>query len=128
VVHVEPDAHAVGPVYPLPPHWPYIVCVAPLAVDVGDPPPTVVLTVVGDPAAVVLTVVGDPAAVVLTVAVLVGAGGGVALAEPAGAVGTVDGCCAVFQVAVVGHAVVAIVSTGVPYGVGPGMLYVVRDW
>lgn len=47
------------------------------------------------------------------------AGGGLP-ALPAGAVGTVLGCWAVFQVAAVGHAVVATVGDVVPYGVGPG--------
>lgn len=47
---------------------------------------------------------------------------------PTGAVGTVDGCSEVFQVAVVGQAVVATVGEVVPYGVGPGMTYPVRVW
>ena len=39
-----------------------------------------------------------------------------------GVAGTVDGWEAVFQVAVVGYAVVATVGDVVPYGVGPGMV------
>ena len=35
-------------------------------------------------------------------------------------VGTVEGCSAVFQVAVVGQAVVATVGDVVAYGLGPG--------
>ena len=33
-MQVNPDAHVVGPVYPVPPHWPYCVCVGPAALDV----------------------------------------------------------------------------------------------
>ena len=36
--------------------------------------------------------------------------------------GTVDGCDAVFQVALVGQAVVATVGAAVPNGAGPGIL------
>jgi len=47
--------------------------------------------------------------------------------EPGKAVGTVEGCWAVFQVAVAGHGVFATVAAGVPYGAGPGILYVLRS-
>lgn len=39
---------------------------------------------------------------------------------PGQTLGKTDGSVAVFHVAVVGYAVVAIVGTVVPYGVGPG--------
>lgn len=43
------------------------------------------------------------------------------VAEPPGiVVGTVEGCRTVFQVAVVGQAVVATTGDAVSYGVGPG--------
>lgn len=45
---------------------------------------------------------------------------------PTGAVGTVFGWFAVFQVAVVGHGVLATVGDVVPYGEGPGMVYAER--
>jgi len=66
-----------------------------------------VVVVVGGAVVVDLTVVVDP--------VPVGAD------PPGTTVGIVDGCRAVFQVAVVGYAVAAMVGTVVPYGVGPGM-------
>ena len=33
-MQVLPSAQVVGPVQPVPPHWPYFVCVGPGAVDV----------------------------------------------------------------------------------------------
>ena len=49
-------------------------------------------------------------------------------AEPPGTmVGTVEGWSAVFQVAVVGQAVVATVGEGTPYGLGPGTSTLVRS-
>lgn len=35
-VQVYGDTHAVGPVHPLPPHWPYLACVSVVAVGVAD--------------------------------------------------------------------------------------------
>lgn len=53
----------------------------------------------------------------------------VATTPPAGCVvGTVEGCRAVFQVAVAGQAVVATAGDAVPYGLGPGMAYVSSVW
>lgn len=53
----------------------------------------------------------------------------VATTPPAGCVvGTVEGCRAVFQVAVAGQAVVATAGEAVPYGLGPGIAYVSSVW
>lgn len=95
-------------VQPIPPHCPYRAAppVTGVVVGVGF---TVVVGVVGVGVMVVGVVVG------LTVVTPVPVG-----APPGTTVGIVDGCRAVFQVAVVGYAVVAMVGTGVPYGVGPG--------
>lgn len=60
---------------------------------------------VGTEVGPVITVVDPPGAVVR---------------DPGTTVGTVLGWLAVFQVAVVGQAVVAMVGEVVPYGVGPG--------
>jgi len=98
---VDPAAQAVGPVHPWPPHWPYLVCVAPGAEDV---------VVVG-----LLVVVITLVVVALVVVPVVGV-------DPAGAVGTVLGWSAVFQVAVVGHAVAATAGDAIAYGEGPGMV------
>lgn len=94
-------------VQPIPPHCPYRAA----------PPVTGVVVGVGVGVTVVVGVVGVGVMVVgLTVVVTPVPVG----APPGTTVGIVDGCRAVFQVAVVGYAVVAMVGTGVPYGVGPG--------
>lgn len=102
-MQVEPAAQTVGPVQPAPPHCPYLVCVAPEAevvVVTGGLEEDVVPEVGVLGFDVVPTVVVGAAEVV---------GGGAA--PPGGrVVGTVLGCRAVFQVAVVGHAVVATVG------------------
>ena len=35
-MQVEPEAQVVAPVQPVPPHWPYFVCVGPAALVVAE--------------------------------------------------------------------------------------------
>jgi len=97
----------------MPPHCPYSGTVPP---DVGVGVVLVFVEVV----VVVVFVVGV-VVVLFVVGVVVEAEVVVGPPPPGTTVGTVLGCKAVFQVAVVGQSVVAIVGTVVPYGVGPGI-------
>lgn len=106
-VHVKPETHAVGPVKPVPPHWPYCWTVP----GAGETP-------VGADDAVDFTVeeacdAEDAEDTELTPV-------GLAALPPGTVVGTVEGWRAVFQVAVVGQAVVATEGEGKRYGLGPG--------
>lgn len=93
----------MAPVQPVPPHCPYFVCVAPAAEEVCDGGAELL-----------------PGAVAVEVATGVDAEPGAeeageeAVADPTGAVGTVEGWLAVFQVAVVGQGVAATAGEVVP--------------
>jgi len=112
-VHTLPDAHTVGPVYPVPPHCPYLA-----TVPVVDGTGTVVPGSVN--VLVLWTVVGE--AMLEDDFALDEPGAGAAVDAPGGGVvGTVAGWLAVFHDAVVATAVVATAGEVVPNGVGPGM-------
>ena len=99
-VHVEPEAHEVAREYPVLAHWPY------LATEPAEEPAE--LEAAG--ALLEATGVVGPAA-----GAELDAAGGAAPVAPAGSVvGTVAGWSAVFQVAVVGQAVVATAGEVVP--------------
>ena len=110
-VQVEPEAQAVGPVQPWPPHWPYFWATAVLA---GADDEAEADETDEECDAEEADVADEPDA--LPVGAL----------PPGTAVGTVEGWRAVFHVAVVGHAVVATVGDVLSYGLGPGTRRVIR--
>lgn len=110
---MKPASHAVAPVQPIPPHWPYCATVPALWLCVGAG----ALVFGADGVALLLLLDGAAGTEDGAAGTEVGAG------APGGAVvGTVAGCPAVFQVAVVGHAVVATAGEVVPKGEGPGTM------
>ena len=101
---VNPAWQAVAPAHPIPPHWPYCA-ILPVAVLAG---------------ALAVVEAWDEDAGAEDDAGADEEGKGAEEAPAGGVVGTVEGWRAVFQVAVVGQAVVATVGDVVAYGVGPG--------